>query len=646
MRHNSATMQRSAEALKMNTVIITLCIYLLQVGSNIIHADPNTKLINSEELSENVLSSPSTATKATGSPLLTVTSNLLNSDVDLNALKELNSSHVSLDHVEPSPVTTQTDDSNSSNRVMATWPHTQIFTTTKETQIMKETTAVPKEGFTTLGVYNVIMAPSKPTLNLDLPPKQSEVRVQPDLEINLAPSRAGSNTSTFSEVGKHSKEDQNKGFKIKVKSKSNLVKKAMGKQTKVTSVNKGKEMTKKKKINAKAKLVKTKISNNEETPHFPYFKDNYCPPECACYGKVVQCSDKGIHKIPYGIPYNARYVLLMNNKIDFIQLDLLNEYLSLEFLVLSNNRLTDEAIEGAFEGIEKLTRLFLDDNFLTSIPADLPPSLEELRLNHNNISIMSEKAWSRCQNLKIISLNNNSLTNDSVLAGVFGSLSRLRTLSINYNHLAKVPEKLPTNLKELYAEGNQISVISDQIFPNISDLLFLDLSSNKLKNKGINKHSFRHMINLENLNLEKNLLHSVPKHLPKSLKTLILKGNKIVSVSKDAFLKMTNLEQLGLSHNKIFKVAPSAFKGLSALHHLDISYNYLAEVPHCLPMTMNSIALNNNLIAKVPRDSFCNMKHVQSSLILINLQYNNIDMRNIDIKAFRCLRGYQVVHFY
>uniref|UniRef100_A0A8C4XAA8 Toll-like receptor 4 n=1 Tax=Erpetoichthys calabaricus TaxID=27687 RepID=A0A8C4XAA8_ERPCA len=283
--------------------------------------------------------------------------------------------------------------------------------------------------------------------------------------------------------------------------------------------------------------------------------------------RVVQCSDKGIHKIPYGIPYNARYVLLMNNKIDFIQLDLLNEYLSLEFLVLSNNRLTDEAIEGAFEGIEKLTRLFLDDNFLTSIPADLPPSLEELRLNHNNIN---------------------------------------------------------------------------QIFPNISDLLFLDLSSNKLKNKGINKHSFRHMINLENLNLEKNLLHSVPKHLPKSLKTLILKGNKIVSVSKDAFLKMTNLEQLGLSHNKIFKVAPSAFKGLSALHHLDISYNYLAEVPHCLPMTMNSIALNNNLIAKVPRDSFCNMKHVQSSLILINLQYNNIDMRNIDIKAFRCLRGYQL----
>ncbi|KAF3859239.1 hypothetical protein F7725_021638 [Dissostichus mawsoni] len=83
---------------------------------------------------------------------------------------------------------------------------------------------------------------------------------------------------------------------------------------------------------------------------FPYFKDNYCPPECACYGRVVQCSDKGVDKVPYGIPYNSRYILLMNNHIDAIQLDLLNEYVSMEFLVLSNNRLKDETIEGAFEG--------------------------------------------------------------------------------------------------------------------------------------------------------------------------------------------------------------------------------------------------------------------------------------------------------
>ncbi|MGH0128398.1 UNVERIFIED_CONTAM: hypothetical protein FKN15_004728 [Acipenser sinensis] len=135
----------------------------------------------------------------------------------------------------------------------------------------------------------------------------------------------------------------------------------------------------------------------------------------------------------------------MNNKIDLIQLDLLKEYLTVEFLVLSNNRLTDSAIEGTFEGI--LTRLYLDKNFLSSIPTDLPPTLAELRLNLNNISVMSEQAWSRCKSLKIISINNNTLTNDSIPAGTFSSLTNLQTLSLNHNQLIGVPSKLPTNLK-------------------------------------------------------------------------------------------------------------------------------------------------------------------------------------------------------
>ncbi|RXM27302.1 Lumican [Acipenser ruthenus] len=239
----------------------------------------------------------------------------------------------------------------------------------------------------------------------------------------------------------------------------------------------------------------------EKLPYFPYFKNDYCPPECACYGRVVQCSDKGVDKVPYGIPYNTRYMLLMNNKIDLIQLDLLKEYLTMEFLVLSNNRLTDSAIEGAFEGIEKLTRLYLDKNLLSSIPTDLPPTLEELRLNLNNISVMSEQAWSRCKSLKIISINNNTLTNDSIPAGVFSSLTNLQTLSLNHNQLIGVPSKLPTNLKELFLEGNQIDTISAQIFTDYSELLYLDLSNNLLTNKGIDKNSFSHMVNLENLNL-------------------------------------------------------------------------------------------------------------------------------------------------
>ncbi|XP_053720062.1 extracellular matrix protein 2-like [Synchiropus splendidus] len=113
------------------------------------------------------------------------------------------------------------------------------------------------------------------------------------------------------------------------------------------------------------------IQRTTEAP-FPFFSDDDCPPDCSCYGRVVQCSDRRVEQVPYGIPSNSRYILLMNNHIQGIQLDLLKHLSSLEFLLLSNNRLTDGAIADAFDGAPALKRLFLDGNLLASVPAGLP----------------------------------------------------------------------------------------------------------------------------------------------------------------------------------------------------------------------------------------------------------------------------------
>lgn len=60
--------------------------------------------------------------------------------------------------------------------------------------------------------------------------------------------------------------------------------------------------------------------------------------------------------------------------------------------MLSNNRLTDGAIEGAFEGIPALKHLSLDRNCLEIVPIELLHSLEELRLDNNQLSVMSQAA--------------------------------------------------------------------------------------------------------------------------------------------------------------------------------------------------------------------------------------------------------------
>ncbi|KAM3859027.1 podocan [Diretmus argenteus] len=426
------------------------------------------------------------------------------------------------------------------------------------------------------------------------------------------------------------------------------------KPTKINKSHKNKKGKKKSKGKKGGKGNTTKKPSREKeevtTPaYFPYFKDNYCPPECACYGRVVQCSDKGVDKVPYGIPYNARYILLMNNHIDSIQLDLLSEYESMEFLVLSNNQLTDGAIEGAFEGVPVLKRLYLDGNLLESVPTDLPASLEELRLDNNRLSVMSEAAWARCHGLLVLSLSNNSLGNgsESLPKGALSPLSNLRTLNLDRNQLVSVPLDLPLSIKELYLRGNLIQRVRGGAFNGPSELVVLDLSANRLTNKGLLRESLVNATHLESLNLEGNRLKQVPRHLPLPLKTLNLEGNFISSINKATFLTLPNLEHLGLARNKIFRVAPGAFRTLPVLHQLDLCHNALRQVPRLLPRGLHSVALTHNKIQSVPRDAFCwGDTPSLSGLVRVQLEHNLIDLGHLDAQAFRCLRGFQVVHFY
>ncbi|GAA6076443.1 asporin [Tachysurus ichikawai] len=440
-------------------------------------------------------------------------------------------------------------------------------------------------------------------------------------------------------------------FKTKPKNKDKRIAKTKKNKLQKKEKNVKEKKNKPMKNSKQGERLKQKKDQLTPTPFFPYFEDHYCPPDCSCYGRVVQCSDKGLEKFPYGIPFNSRYILLMNNHIKSIPLDLLSEYLSMEFLVLSNNRLVDSSIEGAFEGIRALKRLYLDRNIFQSVPNDLPASLEELRLEGNEVKVMSEVTWFRCPGLLILSLSNNSLESisSSFPVGVLSPLTSLRILSLSHNLLTSVPLHLPLSLQELYLRGNLIQRFQPGVFNGKAQLQVLDLSANRLTNKGLGKGALTNAIYLESLNLEGNFLKQVPRYLPHSLKTLNLEGNSISSISKAMFLSLPHLEHLGLARNKISKVVPGAFRVLPLLHQLDLSHNMLHQVPRQLPAWLVYIALNHNKIQTIPRDAFCSFKKsevAKSRLVKVQLEYNLVDLGNLDSMAFSCLRGFQVVHFY
>uniref|UniRef100_A0A8C5H085 Uncharacterized protein n=1 Tax=Gouania willdenowi TaxID=441366 RepID=A0A8C5H085_GOUWI len=317
---------------------------------------------------------------------------------------------------------------------------------------------------------------------------------------------------------------------------------------------------------------------------------------------VVECSDRGVYKVPHGIPNNSSFISLKNNFISSIRMDLLHHLTSLQFLILSNNWLTDNSLRGVFkEGILALKHLYLDNNHLETVPVDLPRSLEDLSNN--------------------------------------------QTLNLSHNQLTSVPMGLPPSIIELYLKGNLIKQLHERTFIGMTKLEVLDFSGNKLTNDGLGNSL--NVTHLESLNLEANQLEQVPQTLPSSLKVLNLGSNLISSIKKVAFSNLKKLELLSVARNKVFEVAAGAFRALSFLHQLDFSHNTLQKVPRLLPRNVHSVSLSNNRIRSVPADAFCwgNQTLTIGRRVHVELENNLIDSGTLDPKVFRCIHENLVVHF-
>lgn len=105
-------------------------------------------------------------------------------------------------------------------------------------------------------------------------------------------------------------------------------------------------------------------------------------------------------------------------------------------------------------GLLRLNLLDLSDNFLSTVPKHLPPSLQQLYLSNNSLSGLDEDSFSALLNLKYLRLSHCRLQSPSLHPQVF-NLSSLVELDLAYNNLTSVPT-VPTTLQYLYMEANYI----------------------------------------------------------------------------------------------------------------------------------------------------------------------------------------------
>lgn len=197
-------------------------------------------------------------------------------------------------------------------------------------------------------------------------------------------------------------------------------------------------------------------------------------------------------------------------------------------------------------------------------------------------------------------------------AQVFHEPYSLTTLSLNFNHLAKVPESISqlTSLTELSLEGNHLTSLPESLCCLIS-LKFLALGANNLQTlpSGISRLS-----SLQELRASGNLslsLTSLPSSTFSPLTHLTVLSLGHISLSFDAPSHSQScypplphsLLALHLPHNHLTCVLPTTV--VASLTELDLSENHLTSIPSALlSLTrLSRLYLGCNDIASLPLDT-------------------------------------------
>ncbi|XP_078139981.1 extracellular matrix protein 2 isoform X1 [Centroberyx gerrardi] len=371
------------------------------------------------------------------------------------------------------------------------------------------------------------------------------------------------------------------------------------------------------------------------------------PPGCDISDVTVTCENAKLnHFPPLSIP-DLKSLSLEGNNISSIPEEAFNGIPNLEWINLGKNTLTSAGIAAkAFRGLKLLRRLYLDGNFLEAVPSDLPPALQELKINENRLRQIDDDSFQDLSSLVILELEGNLLSEGNVDPLAFAPLVQLSYLRLGRNHFRTVPQGLPRTLLELYLENNLIEEISDTVFNQTNSLNVVSLRHNRLDETRIAPLAWINHRNLESIDLSHNDLYLVPSYLPRSLVHLVLVGNNIERIPGYVFAHMDpGLEYLYLSYNKLDGegIEPESFFGsYHSMVELCLDHNQLVTVPSGINEMNNLhfLRLNNNRIRNVPDDGICDPNHNgDSTLVALRLENNYIDPQKVSPAAFSCVRS-------
>ena len=214
------------------------------------------------------------------------------------------------------------------------------------------------------------------------------------------------------------------------------------------------------------------------------------------------------------------------------------------------------------------------------------------------------------QNLRIISMGNNRITEMPVLHG----FQMLRILDVTNNELQTITIGKLDNLEELILNGNKLNslpVLTEQL-PSLQTLI---LSHNEIVM--ISGDYFNSLPSLKTIDISRNSLQEITLDQVDSLMEIRLSYNNL-NVMPVLTQPLSSLTKMLLNDNPISSINDEYFINTPALLILNLNQTKLTEF-NCTGLSLlRQLYLDNTLLAQFPNITDC-----FASLRVLRLQYIN-----------------------